>query len=139
MICYLLVKSPLWEESKISTGQRNVRILFVALLFYFLLHVFARECKETSLSCQIIYDYFWWIIAADILLCGCEYRIYYGRSILNELNRIETDKFDNATHKYLDKIESTKESVEEPTKIISTELIKEPVKKTKVYFTGNER
>jgi hypothetical protein len=101
MICYLLVKSSLWSDSNITNGQRNVRILFVALLFYFILHVFTRECKDTSLTCKIIYSYFWWIIAADILLCGCEYRLYYGRSIVKELTLVEKDKFDKETHKYV--------------------------------------
>jgi len=50
---------------------------------------------------RTIRDYFYWILAADIFICACTYKIYYGRTILQELNPYETDKYDESTHTYM--------------------------------------
>ena len=112
MLYYLLHKTSLWDKPGISNGQRNVRILFVVLVFYLIMHSITFECQKVSLVCKIIYNYFWWIVAADILLCACEYKLFYGRSLINELKDHETDVFDSTTHKYIKK-ESSKPALED--------------------------
>jgi hypothetical protein len=113
MICYLLLHSSLWDNPSITNGKRNVRILWLGLVFYIILHAFTSECYNFNIGCRLVYSYFWWIIATDILLCACEYRIFYGRTILNELKEHETDVYDEKTHKYIsaDKIISTDKTI----------------------------
>jgi hypothetical protein len=101
MLFYLLHKTSIWDSPSISNGQRNIRILFVVLVCYLIIHSVTFECKDSLLVCKIIYNYFWWIIAGDILLSACEYRMFYGRSITNELKTHETDIYDEASHKYI--------------------------------------
>lgn len=112
MLYYLLHKTSLWDRPEISNGQRNVRILFLVLVFYLIIHSMTFECQAVSLVCKIIYNYFWWIVAADILLCACEYKLFYGRSIVFELKDRETDVYDPTTHKYIKK-ESPKPALED--------------------------
>ena len=100
MFCYLLNRSFLWRNSNLTEGQRNVRILFVGLILYLVLHSIAYSYKETSAIFKFINGYFMFIIIADIILCACLYKMYYGRSIVNELNGHETDHYDEKAHKY---------------------------------------
>ena len=98
MLCYLLHQTPLWKG--LPDGKRNVRIMFLALTFYTFFHAFTYEYKDTNLFCKIWQGYFIWIIAVDIFSCACLYKLYYGRTILKELNPREQDYFDNKTHTY---------------------------------------
>lgn len=107
MLYYLLHKTSIWDSPTISNGQRNVRILFLVLVFYLIIHSITFECQNTLFVCKIIYNYFWWIVAADILLCGCEYKLFYGRSLTNELKTHETDVYDPTTHKYIKRDQDT--------------------------------
>jgi len=81
-------------------GKRNVRILFISLIVYIFLHAILFELKDANIFCKIFHGYFIWILLADILLCAILYKSYYGRSILNELNPMEKDYYDEDTHRY---------------------------------------
>ena len=99
MIGYLLHQSPLWTD--LPNGKRNVRIVFMALSMYICLHALANGYHGSNFVMRTIRDYFYWILAADIFICACTYKIYYGRTILQELNPYETDKYDESTHTYM--------------------------------------
>lgn len=98
MLCYLLHQSPIWKN--LPDGKRNVRIMFMAMTIYIYLHAIAFENKDSSLFFKIIHGYFMWILAVDIFTCACVYKLYYGRSILKELNVHETDYYDEGNHRY---------------------------------------
>jgi len=98
MLGYLLHQSPLWET--LPNGKRNVRILFLTLSIYICIHALAFEYRSKSIFCKVIYDYFWWIFLADIFICGCYYKSYYGRSMLKELDPYEKDTYDEKEHRY---------------------------------------
>lgn len=98
MICYILHQLPIWK--KVPNGKRNVRIMILGLVLYILLHALAFEYKDSNLLFKTLNGYFFWFLVADIFACACLYRIYYGRSILRELDVYEKDKYDDQTHTY---------------------------------------
>ena len=98
MFCYLLNESPLWAD--LPNGKRNVRIIFLALCLYIIFHSVAFEYRDRNLFFKTFYGYFWWIIMADIFVCGCTYKAYYGRSVLKELDPYEKDIYDEKSHRY---------------------------------------
>ena len=108
MLYYLLHQSPLWET--LSNGKRNIRILFLTLSIYICIHALAFEYKSKSIICKTIYDYFWWIFLADIFICGCYYKSYYGRSMLKELDQYENDAYDEKEHRYYQNNNNIKQS-----------------------------
>jgi hypothetical protein len=112
MLYYLIHKSPLWRNSNITDGQRNVRILFVVLILYIILHATIRSYNNNDhFLAKFVNGYFWYFIAIDIFVCAIDYRTYYGRSITAEFKSHETDHFDEKTHKYqqVQPIKPTKE------------------------------
>jgi hypothetical protein len=103
MIGYLLIQSPLWDS--LPNGKRNVRILFLTLTLYILLHSMSFRYRDSNFLFDTFYGYFYWIFLADVFVCACNYKNYYGRSIINELAIHEKDKYDEPTHTYVpDKI-----------------------------------
>lgn len=128
MICYLLQQSPLWNG--VPNGKRNVRIMFVSFIAYILIHALAFEYKDQSLACKIIHGWFLWFILTDIITCACLYKLYYGRTILKELNDYEKDVYDEKTHTYLSGKQIEKEDpVETPE--IDVSLFTSPNKNAK--------
>lgn len=101
MIYYLLHQSPIFNN--LSNGKRNVRILFIAMTIYIFLHVFTRENKNNNYLCKIFQGCLPYFIIGDIFLAGVMYKLYYGRSLLNELDLREKDYYDTKTHRYYDK------------------------------------
>src|SRR3990170_4755096 len=99
MLCYLLHKTPIWHN--VPDGKRNIRILCLALVLYLFLHAIAREFKDTNFFAKFVHGYFIFFIVADIFLCGIEYKMYYGRSIIKELGPYEKDIYDESTHTYI--------------------------------------
>jgi hypothetical protein len=98
MLYYLIHQSPIWRG--LPDGKRNVRILFVALTLYVFLHALSYEYRTQNTFWKIINGYFIWFMASDLFACACLYKLYYGRTILKELNTRETDYYDEKTHRY---------------------------------------
>jgi hypothetical protein len=44
-----------------------------------------------------------WIIMADIFVCGINYKLYYGRTMIKELSAYENDIYDKDNHTYHEK------------------------------------
>ena len=103
MFYYLLHQSSLWKNEKLTDGQRNVRILFIALVLYVVIYAISFEYKNKSVIFKIINKYFFIFMAIDVIVSACLYKTYYGRSIFNELRKHETDTYDEKTHQYHDK------------------------------------
>lgn len=99
MLCYILHKTPIWKN--VSPGKRNVRILCLGLVLYLFLHAIAYEFKDKGFLGKFFSGYFIYFIVADLFLCGIEYKLYYGRSIMNELSPYEKDVYDDETHTYI--------------------------------------
>jgi len=99
MLCYILHKTPIWKN--VSPGKRNVRILCLGLVLYLFLHALAYEFKDGNFWGKFFYGYFIYFIVADLFLCGIEYKLHYGRSIMKELNPYEKDIYDEETHTYI--------------------------------------
>lgn len=101
MLYYLLHQSSIWKNNnKLTDGQRNVRIFMVVVVIYILLRSLLCRYKDTNFLAQTLFDYFYYFIIADIIAAACLYKMYYGRSIVKELNRHETDIYDPKNHKY---------------------------------------
>lgn len=101
MLYYLIHQSPIWYN--LPNGKRNVRILFVVIALYIIIHAVSYELKENYFFFKVINGYFLWIVVADIFISSCVYRLYYGRSILKEANAMinrETELYDEKSHTY---------------------------------------
>ena len=101
MICYILQQSPLWAD--LPDGKRHVRILFMGLTIYIIMHALCFEYKHKNFFCKMWHGYFMWIIMADIFVCGINYKLYYGRTMIKELSPYENDIYDEAKHTYHEK------------------------------------
>lgn len=123
MLCYLLHQSPPWES--LQNGKRNVRIIFLALAMYIILHALAFEFKSRSIICKILYEYFWWIFVADIFVCGCYYKWYYGRSMILELDPHEHDVWNETEHRYYPKDKIKEEKPIQTDEIKLTEAVEQ--------------
>lgn len=104
MIYYLIHQSPIWDD--LPDGKRNVRILVVALVLYMIMAYVAREYRENNPICKFLYDFSFALPMADLFVNAINYKLYYGRSILHEIN--DTDikqkhEYDEDTHKYYEK------------------------------------
>ena len=98
MFFYLLHISPLWKD--LENGKRNVRTFICGTFCYILLHAYMFSAKNKTV--KLLRNYIWYIIMADCAAMAASYRIFYGRSILNELSTShEKDKFDEETHKWI--------------------------------------
>jgi hypothetical protein len=106
MLYYVIHQSPLWRDSTLTDGQRNIRILFVVIILYFVLHYIAHEYKNKNTLFTFINGYFYYIMIADLFLCACLYKSYYGRNITKELDTYEKDDYDEKKHTYVPKIET---------------------------------
>lgn len=98
MLYYIIHQSPLWKG--LSNGKRNVRILIIVLCLYIIIRALSYEFKDSNLLFKILDGYFWWFLLADFFGNACNYKLYYGRNIMEELNPLNEDTYDKKTHKY---------------------------------------
>lgn len=103
VLCYLIHKLPIWKSNEISNGARNLRVLCVAAIIYIIIQVICYAFKTQSVLHESCYRWFPLVLVADAFLCGIEYKMYYGRSMLHELDSREHDTYDATTHTYIPK------------------------------------
>ena len=84
MLYYLIHQSPLWHD--LSNGKRNVRILMIVIVFYVVLSYCARTYSGDDNIMKMLSGSFWWFVAGDIFINAINYRMYYGRSVLREMD-----------------------------------------------------
>ncbi len=132
MLYYTIHQSSIWND--LPNGKRNVRILVISLFIYIILHAIVYELRNDFLIAKLIHGYFFYILFVDFFASAILYKTYYGRTVLQELNPYENDKYDEIEHKYhqynpMEGIvaqqheESIKEQCGEPVE----ELVEEPV------------
>ena len=141
MFCYAIHQTQLWRKSKLTEGQRNVRILFVGLIFYFVLHAISWQYKDKYTIFKLINKYFILIMVADVILCACLYKLYYGRSIVHELNTRETDYYDSKTHRYYKEKQTNDKIQKEPTNdpIEEKEPTKDPIEEKEKVIENDDK
>ncbi len=105
---FILPNTPEFRE-----GRRNCATFLIGAVTYAVLYGIVMHLKylygkvmDAMLSALVL------IIMADAATMAVEYRLYYGRTILHELEDedVETFAFDQKTHKYTRK---TREEIEE--------------------------
>lgn len=104
MLYYLLHQSPLWTG--LGNGRRNVRILVICLFLYIILSYVAREYKGDNIIIKIFSKNFLFFALADIFVNAINYKVYYGRSIIHEINGTDENKehiYVKNRHKYYNK------------------------------------
>lgn len=106
-----------------SNGKRNVRILVISLFIYIMLHAIAYELKDDFIIAKIIHGYFFYILFIDFFASAILYKIYYGRTILEELAPYEKDIYDEQEHKYYQNNPLDIPVLEEP--LVNTMIVEE--------------
>ena len=101
MLYYLLHQSPLWYD--MEDGKRNVRVLFIALNLYIFGYMILHQLKDTNVFANMLFTNYYLFFLADAFCSAILYKLYYGRTVLSELDPQEEDIFDNETHKYYKK------------------------------------
>ena len=98
MLYYTIHQSSIWSD--LPDGKRNVRILVISLFIYIILHAIVYELRNDFLIAKLIHGYFFYILFVDFFASAILYKTYYGRTVLQELNPYENDKYDEVEHKY---------------------------------------
>jgi len=88
----------LFRSKEKSDGATNVRTLILGSIFWVLFHVWANSQNMKS---YFIKDYFWWFFLIDVFAMGIIYKLYYKRSIFNELKETDTDIYLENEHRYV--------------------------------------
>lgn len=78
-------------------GAVNTRTLLLGGIAYILVHALIFTPGS---SLYFYRHYLTYLFLLDCFVMGIEYKLYYGRNIMHELNPYETDEFDEKTHKY---------------------------------------
>ena len=126
---YVLHNFILPSSDEFRGGRRNCATFLVGAVVYAILWGIVMHLKylygnvvDSILSTLRI------IIAADAATMAYEYRLYYGRSILHELNDEDTNqmRFDETTHKYVkvDKDEVVRAKIEKMEELEKNNRIK---------------
>jgi hypothetical protein len=103
--------------TKCDEGARNVRVFIFGAVMYILFHCFLySKYLNTHQMVSMYKNYFWWLLAIDIVAVGVLYKIAYKNSILNEVTEFFVGK--------KDKVIDIKENI----KILSEEKEKEKPK-----------
>jgi len=104
MLYYLIHQMPIWTD--LPDGKRNVRILVIVMVLYMILSYAAREYSADNIVCKFIWHNLVFLILGDIFVNAITYKLYYGRSIIHEVNDTEIKEkheYDDDTHKYHEK------------------------------------
>lgn len=88
----------LFRSKEKSDGATNVRTLILGSIFWILFHVWANS---QSMKAYFVKDYFWWFFLVDVFAMGIIYKLYYKRSIFNELKGTDTDIYLEKEHRYI--------------------------------------
>ena len=86
------------NENIDSNGAKNVRTIIFGGICYIILHAYLynESCPYYQFR-----HYLYYLLLLDIFVMGITYKLYYGRSMLNELHENETDEYDEKRHKYI--------------------------------------
>ena len=74
--------------------------MLIGGVLYILIYAWMRERGGSYTDFS---PYIWLIFALDVFAMGIIYKLYYGRSMLNELSAVEEQEFDEKTHTYKNK------------------------------------
>ena len=101
---YVLHNFVLSNSPEFSGGRRNCATFLVgavlfALLYGCVMHLKYLYGKVVDSLLLVLF----WIVLADASTMAMEYKLYYGRTILHELNDDDSEKFEflHDTHKYV--------------------------------------
>ncbi len=104
-----------------SEGAVNTRTLILGGIAYIITHAII---STPGSSLYFYKDYLWYFFLLDCCVMAVHYKLYFGRSILKELNSYETDEYNEKEHKY------KKETDKNISEIIQDNNIKEENNKT---------
>lgn len=90
----------LFQILPISDLRRNCLTFLLGTVSYFILRGYL-ESHQTNWLFKTIVNWFWYLVAADVITMGIIYREYYGRSLVQEAFT-DPDKWnwDPKQHKY---------------------------------------
>lgn len=88
----------MFRSKEKSDGATNVRTLILGSIFWILFHVWANS---QNMKGYFVKDYFWWFFLVDVFAMGIIYKLYYKRSIFNELKGTDTDIYIENEHRYI--------------------------------------
>lgn len=99
MIFFLL--HHLFQILPITDLRRNCLTFLIGSIIYFLLRGYLQDHNINWITRTFI-DWFWYLLAADVVAMGIIYREYYGRSIVEEtFSDPEKWQWDAEQHKYV--------------------------------------
>lgn len=100
MFLYLIHKlnHGLFKSDNKSDGAINVRTIIFGGIAYILFHAWINS---EQMKDYFVKDYFLWILLIDIFAMATTYKLYYNRSILNELKNYDNDIYVEKEHKYI--------------------------------------
>ena len=93
------------KSEKDTEGATNVKTLLFGGILYILTHAFLWT---PSNPLYFYKEYIWYVFLLDCAVMAYTYKHYFGRTILNELDPRDHDKFeyDEGNHKYTRKHET---------------------------------
>jgi hypothetical protein len=103
-----------------SEGAVNTRTLILGGIAYIITHAIIST-PDSSL--YFYKDYLWYFFLLDCCVMAVHYKLYFGRSILKELNSYETDEYDEKEHKYKNKKSLKQENIIKEKNVIKEENI----------------
>lgn len=88
----------LFKSKDKTDGALNVRTIMFGGIAYILFHAFVNS---TQMKDYFFKDYFWWLMLLDIFVMGIIYRLYYKRSMFNEIKQYDSDIYIEDKHIYI--------------------------------------
>jgi hypothetical protein len=80
-----------------TDGAVNTRTLMFGGILYILTSALINNPNS---SLYFYKAYLWYVLLLDICVMATNYKLYYGRSIINELSPYEKDLYDKENHQY---------------------------------------
>ena len=137
MFFYLIHNSPLWKN--LENGKRNVKTFITGMICYILLHAYMySEYDSKNKIIEILRNYIWYIILADCAAMGVTYKLFYGRSILNELSPRAEDIYDEKTHKCIKKEDDIIKTTVLPHQSLEEENVEQNLNKIQLNKPSNK-
>ena len=131
MFFYLLHQLP-WGQT-MEDGKRNVRIMVIGLLLYYVIYFIILNVYINSFIFLHVRNMIWFMFFWDICIMSWVYKNHFGRTIISELGTNENYVYEADKHQYrkkteLDKNIEVEEIYDNLTKIIVEKETKEKMK-----------